>query len=266
MNATLSFFLLLAAAAFQSVPLFLRREGPLFSLFSRLGRIAVLLSFFWLIAVFVWRSVIIGFPALTGTYEGLLFFSAAIAGGSLFLRDSREPHASATVRLWVYLTAAALLALASSPIAPSAPSYPVPALRSAWLVFHVAFSFLGEAAFAVSFGAALSWFILKRPESRKRAEAIAAASVAAGYPLYTIGALLFGAIWAQYAWGRFWGWDPKEVWALVTWLVYTFYLHLRLVRRKSGVFPMLVLVTGFLVTLFTFLGVNLLAVGLHSYR
>jgi ABC-type transport system involved in cytochrome c biogenesis permease subunit len=256
MNATISFFLFLAAAVIEAVIVFRKDGGGKLPLIGR--GVALAASLLLLILIFR-RSLAIGFPALTGTYEGLIFFAASVGIGTILVRKS------AMVRLWGCFVAIALLAAASSPIAPAALSYPVPALRSGWLVFHVAFSFIGEAAFTVAFAAAISWFLMKKSGSREQAERIAAASVAVGYPVYTIGALLFGAIWAQYAWGRFWGWDPKEVWALVTWLVYTFYLHLRLVRRRRGALPMAVLVLGFLIALFTFLGVNLIGSGLHSY-
>lgn len=225
---------------------------------------------FWLGGVIIYRSVVMGFPALTKTYEGLLFFSWAI-GAALVILSGREVFSSIgpglfrrQMLLWGVLIVVLFIALASSPLVPDRITPPVPALRSLWLVMHVAFSFIGEAAFAVSFIAALIYLL--RPAVRAEAERIASAAVAVGYPVYTIGALLFGAIWAQYAWGRYWGWDPKEVWALITWLIYTFYLHLRLAGKKKGRLPMLVLLIGFPVALFTFLGVNALAVGLHAYN
>lgn len=86
-----------------------------------------------------------------------------------------------------------------------------------------------------------------------------------GYPLFTVGGLIFGMIWANKAWGRYWGWDPKETWALVTFLVYSIYLHLRIVIGKDGVIPAAISVLGFIVTMFTLFGVNFLISGLHSY-
>lgn len=90
-------------------------------------------------------------------------------------------------------------------------------------------------------------------------------SIAIGFPVFTLGALVFAMIWAQYAWGRFWGWDPKEVWALITWLFYTAYLHLRLSRGWHGPKSAWLAVIGFVVVLFTLIGVNLVIAGLHSY-
>lgn len=90
-------------------------------------------------------------------------------------------------------------------------------------------------------------------------------TIAIGFPLFTLGALVFAMIWAKIAWSRFWGWDPKEVWALITWLFYSVYLHLRLSRGYIGKRSAWLAVIGFLVVLFTLIGVNLVIAGLHSY-
>ncbi|MFC5650856.1 cytochrome c biogenesis protein CcsA [Paenibacillus solisilvae] len=90
-------------------------------------------------------------------------------------------------------------------------------------------------------------------------------AIAIGYPIFMLGALIFAMIWAYIAWSRFWGWDPKEVWALITWLYYTAYLHLRLSRGWHGKKSAWLAVIGFVVVLFTLIGVNLVLVGLHSY-
>lgn len=90
-------------------------------------------------------------------------------------------------------------------------------------------------------------------------------SVAVGFPIFTLGGLIFGAIWADQAWGRYWSWDPKETWSLITWFVYAFYLHARFLRGWRGKRIAVVAVLGFVCTVFTYLGVNLLLSGLHSY-
>jgi cytochrome c-type biogenesis protein CcsB len=86
-----------------------------------------------------------------------------------------------------------------------------------------------------------------------------------GFPVFTLGGLVFGAIWADQAWGRYWSWDPKETWSLITWFIYAFYLHVRHIRGWRGVQISIVAVIGFISTIFTYLGVNLLLSGLHSY-
>jgi ABC-type transport system involved in cytochrome c biogenesis permease subunit len=90
-------------------------------------------------------------------------------------------------------------------------------------------------------------------------------SIAIAFPIFTLGALIFAMIWAQEAWGRFWGWDPKEVWALVTWLFYSAYLHLRLSRGWHGERSAWLAVGGFIVVMFNLIFVNLIIAGLHSY-
>ncbi|WP_438351305.1 cytochrome c biogenesis protein CcsA [Paenibacillus sp. FA6] len=90
-------------------------------------------------------------------------------------------------------------------------------------------------------------------------------SIAIGFPIFTLGALIFAMMWAQIAWGRFWGWDPKEVWALITWLFYSAYLHLRLSRGWQGRKSAWLAVLGFIIVMFTLVGVNLVIAGLHSY-
>ncbi|MCZ8520577.1 MULTISPECIES: cytochrome c biogenesis protein CcsA [Paenibacillus] len=94
---------------------------------------------------------------------------------------------------------------------------------------------------------------------------IAYRAIAIGYPIFTLGALIFAMIWAHEAWGRFWAWDPKEVWALIVWLFYAAYLHLRLSRGWQGKPSAWLSVIGFLVVMFTLVGVNLVIAGLHSY-
>ncbi|MGB9710857.1 MAG: c-type cytochrome biogenesis protein CcsB [Thermodesulfovibrio sp.] len=89
--------------------------------------------------------------------------------------------------------------------------------------------------------------------------------IAFGFPIFTIGGLVFGAIWADQAWGRYWGWDPKETWSLITWFVYAFYLHAKFIRGWKGTKISMIAVIGFIVTIFTYLGVNLFLSGLHSY-
>ncbi|ENQ3077720.1 c-type cytochrome biogenesis protein CcsB [Bacillus multifaciens] len=90
-------------------------------------------------------------------------------------------------------------------------------------------------------------------------------SVAIGFPVFTLGALIFAMIWAQIAWTRFWGWDPKEVWALITWLFYAAFLHLRLSKGWHGEKSAWLAVIGFAIIMFNFVAVNLVIAGLHSY-
>lgn len=90
-------------------------------------------------------------------------------------------------------------------------------------------------------------------------------SVLIGFPVFTLGALIFAMIWAHEAWSRFWGWDPKEVWALITWLFYAVFLHLRLTKGWHGEKSAWLALIGFIIIMFNLIAVNLIIAGLHSY-
>lgn len=90
-------------------------------------------------------------------------------------------------------------------------------------------------------------------------------AVAIGFPVFTLGGLIFASIWAQIAWDRFWGWDPKEVWALITWFFYAAFLHLRLSRGWHGEKSAWLAIGGFAIIMFNLIAVNLILAGLHSY-
>ena len=106
--------------------------------------------------------------------------------------------------------------------------------------------------------------LLKRVNSQLMDE-IGYRAVLIGFPVFTLGALIFAMIWAQVAWSRFWGWDPKEVWALITWLFYAAFLHLRLSKGWEGKKSAWLTVIGFLIIMFNLVVVNLVLAGLHSY-
>jgi ABC-type transport system involved in cytochrome c biogenesis permease subunit len=257
---TIAFALILASAALQVVFLF-RRDDRL----DPVSHWALLTAFLCLAAVILVRSLAIGFPALTGTFESLVFFSASICLVLCAYRMQRKLVFLPLVQFGATIVAAALLAVASSPIAPKDTLAPIPALRSGWLVLHVSLSFIGEAFFVASFVSALAFLLSASEGKKKDYDRLTYVSIAVGYPIFTAGALAFGAIWAEQAWGVWWSWDPKEIWALVTWLVYTMYLHLRLTRKRKDALPSIVAVAGFLCALFTFFGVNFLLPSLHSY-
>ncbi|MFA1641302.1 c-type cytochrome biogenesis protein CcsB [Chryseomicrobium imtechense] len=90
-------------------------------------------------------------------------------------------------------------------------------------------------------------------------------SILIGFPIFSLGALIFAMIWAHEAWGRFWGWDPKEVWALITFLFYAVYLHLRLTKGWQGEKSAWLALIGFIIIMFNLIVVNLIIAGLHSY-
>ncbi len=139
----------------------------------------------------------------------------------------------------------------------------VPALKSNWLLIHVTTCMTGYALLAL--GTVLTAYdaYSRSGQKNNRAQEAASAFITAGFIIFSFG-IMTGAVWAQTAWGRYWGWDPKETWALITWLVYAASLH---ARKKSGNSSMLyagLAVFGLACIVFTYLGVNYMP-GLHSY-
>ncbi|MDX8397480.1 MAG: c-type cytochrome biogenesis protein CcsB [Mariprofundaceae bacterium] len=151
----------------------------------------------------------------------------------------------------------------------------VPALQSYWMKIHVPMNFVGYGAFAVACGAGMAYLVREWLESRgskmvavfpslEQLDQLAYKSVAVGFPAFTLATIL-GAAWAAEAWGGYWSWDPKETWALIVWLVYGAYLHVRISHGWHGRTLAWWTVVSFLVTVFCFLGVNMYLAGLHSY-
>ena len=148
----------------------------------------------------------------------------------------------------------------------------VPALQNPTLLsIHVALMILSYSVLAVAFGAAVM-YLLQGDSGRRfawlptpaRCDELTYRAVLVGFPLLAAGVAL-GAFWANSAWGRYWGWDPKETAALVTWLIFAVYLHTRGVRQLRGSRGAWIVVGGFMAVMFTYLGVNLWISGLHSY-
>jgi cytochrome c-type biogenesis protein CcsB len=156
----------------------------------------------------------------------------------------------------------------------------VPALHSYWLVIHVVAAVIATGAFAVGAIASALYLVKARAELRDDAPAtgyvarlpqasaldrVAYRVHAFGFPVWTFAALVAGPIWAEYAWGRYWGWDPKEVWAFITWVVYAAYLHARATAGWRGKGAAVIALVGFATLMFNFVGINLFGSGLHSY-
>lgn len=116
-----------------------------------------------------------------------------------------------------------------------------------------------------NYGSLLKAVITKFSVTADMLDEITYKSIAIGFPIFTLGGLIFGAVWADQAWGVYWSWDPKETWSLITWFIYAFYLHSRMIRGWRGKKVAIVAVVGFMAVIFTYLGVNLLLSGLHAY-
>ncbi len=155
-----------------------------------------------------------------------------------------------------------------------APGPLVPALQSYWLVIHVGMAVVAFGLFTVA--AALSGLQIaaERAERKGRATSLPASGmldrlayrlIAVAFPIWTIGPLILGAIWAEVSWGRYWNWDPKETWALITWLAYAAYLHARATAGWKGTKASVISLVGYGTVLFSYFAVNLIFNGLHSY-
>jgi ABC-type transport system involved in cytochrome c biogenesis permease subunit len=213
-------------------------------------------------AALVVRTATSGHAPFTNMFESLSFLSwAVVLALIVFGRTSRVPRLGP----YLMLIVVALVALASSPLMPKEATPLVPALQSYWLWLHVSVTLLGEAFFAVAFVASLLFLAADSEEKKGRLDALAYRAVAVGFPLFTLGGLVFGMVWAYRAWGSYWSWDPKEVWSLITWFVFALYLHTRIVMGWKGRRSAWIAVAGFLAALFTYFGVNYLLAGLHSY-
>ncbi|MHC8440665.1 MAG: c-type cytochrome biogenesis protein CcsB [Candidatus Eutrophobiaceae bacterium] len=153
----------------------------------------------------------------------------------------------------------------------------VPALQSYWMKIHVPANFIGYGCFSIAAMSACAWLaqrriLARRPDSNLlRAlpgeDALANLihkSIALGFSFFTLATIL-GALWAAEAWGGYWSWDPKETWALIVWLNYAAWLHMRMYKGWQGEIMAWWAIIGLLVTLFAFLGVNMFLSGLHSY-
>lgn len=179
----------------------------------------------------------------------------------------------------VWVTGVLLLTLGLAVTVLYVPAAPlVPALRSPWLVIHVAAATLAAAFFTLSMVATTLYLVRDTAERRGRTEGrlvsrlpsaatldrVAYRVTAFGFPVWTF-AVIAGAIWAEYAWGRYWGWDPKETWSLITWIVYAAYLHARTTAGWRGRRAAVISLVAYSTLLFNFFGVNIAFAGLHSY-
>ncbi len=214
----------------------------------------------------------IGHAPLSNLYESLIFFSWTIAVVYLVIEKKYQNRI-----IGAFATPLAFLAMAYASMSPNISDriQPLlPALKSNWLIAHVIACFIGYAAFAIAFG--ISWmYLLKQRDTGGKSGLLAHFPlprildelnhqlVMFGFLFLTTG-IITGAVWANSAWGRYWGWDPKETWSLITWFIYATLLHARMMRGWGGKRIAYLSIIGFAAVLFTYFGVNYLP-GLHSY-
>ncbi|NLK59402.1 MAG: c-type cytochrome biogenesis protein CcsB [Tissierellia bacterium] len=231
------------------------------------ARYAVWLGFFLHTAAIVVRGIGAGRAPLSNQYEFATAFAWGIA--LFFLLFERKYRFDA---MGAFVTPLLFLIMGYASMLSREVRELMPALQSGWLVIHVSMAIIGYGAFAVACGVSLM-FLAKSYSQRARdaglpeleqLDRVSYRAVQFGYLFLTL-TIITGAIWAQYAWGRYWAWDPKETWSLVTWIIYTIYLHVRRKNRLTDTGAAWYAVIGFVCVIFTYIGVNTLLPSLHSY-
>ena len=246
-----------------------------------LGRLASILTIGALIAhtfaiILRWvesYQIGIGHAPLSNWYESLVFFAWAVIFFHVLIEWRVKNRSIGT---FASLLALLIMAYASFSGVDSQIQPLIPVLKSNWLITHVVTCFVGYAAFGIAFCLSLLYLVKKLDRPKKRNTFLKAIPdsvildelnyqmIIIGFILLTLG-IITGAVWAHSAWGRYWGWDPKETWSLITWLVYAALLHSRMIRgwrgKRMAIFSMI----GFFCVIFTYYGVNFLLSGLHSY-
>jgi cytochrome c-type biogenesis protein CcsB len=216
----------------------------------------------------------IGHAPLSNMYESMSFFALCVMGAYLVVEwRFKAKTLGAVVAPIAFIILASNALFFPDDIRPL-----VPALQSDWLLYHVITSFVSYGAFAVSFGISMLYLVKMKAEKGglkegsllgmfpdlKVLDEVNYKSIAVGFPLLSLG-IITGAAWANYAWGTYWSWDPKETWSLITWFIYAAYLHARLTRGWQGRRAAWLSIIGFAAVVFTYFGVNFLLSGLHSY-
>ncbi|MDD2366489.1 MAG: c-type cytochrome biogenesis protein CcsB [Desulfuromonadaceae bacterium] len=218
----------------------------------------------------------VGHAPLSNLYESVVFFSWTIV--LIFaLLDIKYKYRV----IGAFVMPFALLGMAWAQLGLHTGIEPlVPALQSNWLLYHVITCFLGYAAFAVACGISIMYLIKAASDGGGDKESeggllsmfppirvlddLNYRAIMIGFPLLTLG-IITGAAWANYAWGTYWSWDPKETWSLIVWFVYAAFLHARITKGWVGKRAAWLSIIGFAATIFCYLGVNLFLSGLHSY-
>ena len=217
-------------------------------------------------------SLGIAHAPLSNLYESMVFFSLTITIVYLVIERKYKNRI-----IGAFTTPIAFLAMAYASLSPNINDRiePIlPALKSNWLIAHVMTCFVGYSAFAIAFCISFMYLFKQRDAEGKSnllarfpniriLEELNHQMIMFGFLFLTIG-IITGSVWANSAWGRYWGWDPKETWSLITWFIYATVLHARMMRGWGGKRIAYLSIIGFLAVLFTYFGVNYLP-GLHSY-
>lgn len=215
------------------------------------------------------RTLQAGYFPFTGMYEFGIVFVFATVMLTVFLARRYECRSLYAFVLPIMVILAVTVDLSYHGIKPL-----VPALKSCWLVIHVAAAVVAYGLLAAACATAVMYLWKQRlaasgnerdlGPSLQGLDLMAGRLISWAIPFLTL-LIITGAIWAEYAWGSYWQWDPKETWSLITWVIYVIYLHGRRVLGGRGEKSMWLIILGFIAVLITFAGVNLFQQGLHAY-
>lgn len=216
------------------------------------------------------RGIGAGRVPLTNQYEFATSFAWGIALCFIIFEKKYDFRAMGTFVTPIIFIIIGYAAMQNKGVRPL-----MPALQSNWLTIHVSTAVISYGAFGVACGVSGMYllrerfkqddFFVKHIPSLEKLDIISYRTISLGYLFLTL-VMVTGAIWAESAWGRYWAWDPKETWSFITWIIYSIYLHARIVKGWKGRKAALFSVIGFICVLFTYIGVNTLLPSIHSYR
>ncbi len=263
-----SVFLYVISSLFYFLALWSRKNS-----LSRVGTAVLGTGFLLHTAGLVWRSADLSSLPITSIHGALSFFAWCVIAVYIVVQGR---HQLGGMGIVVAPIASILSVLAT---ACEGPDLPVKsALRGYWLVVHGVLSFGGEAVLALAFAAGLMYLLQEGRIKKKRLgqlprglpslEALDEMNyrcLGLGFPLLT-GGIITGSLWASDIWGSYWSWDPKETWSLVTWFIYAALLHQRLNVGWRGKRAAIMAIVGFVFVVVTFVGINVISPGLHSFR
>ena len=258
--------------------------------FFQIGKLFILLSNLLFTITLLSRWIGEGYFPLSNLYESLIFLSWGISSVHLFVEQKTKSRliGSITSPILFFLSGFSSLTL---PVDMQKALPLVPSLQSNWLMMHVSMMMVSYSTLILGsllsilylalnfFNSKKSFSFLKNTNNNISLNSSMNTSkisiletvdiwsyriIGLGFPFLTIG-IISGAVWANEAWGSYWSWDPKETWALITWIVFAIYLHSRLLKGWQGEKAAIVGSFGFFVLWICYLGVNFLGKGLHSY-
>ncbi len=272
---------------------------PKLAIPKKIGPICALLTNFCLFISLSIRWITNGYFPLSNLYESLLFLTWCLTFVHGILEHKYNNGVVGAINSPISLFIIAFASF-SLPNGMQKASPLVPALRSNWLMMHVTVMMISYASLIIGSLLSILFLIISinskeiknkyihqknkiyaahdigialKKESSKTVtkmtllesiDNLSYRTIGLGFPLLTVG-IIAGAVWANEAWGSYWSWDPKETWALITWLIFASYLHSRLAKSWKGEKPAILASVGFLVVWICYLGVNFLGRGLHSY-